>query len=99
MEIGRIKIGIPTFRAKIDDKNKPLANLSEPIRDIFVSSKKVQESTENETVNIVASMKNSEGKPRFSEKEINDFKNSCATNVLDFDTVNTFKDNTDFTMN
>lgn len=98
MEIGRIKIGIPTFRAKIDDKNKPLANLSEPIRDIFVSSKKVQESTENETVNIVASMKNSEGKPRFSEKEINDFKNSCATNVLDFDTVNTFKDNTDFTM-
>ena len=33
MEIGGIKIGIPTFRAKIDNKNKPLANLNEPVQD------------------------------------------------------------------
>ena len=38
MEIGGIKIGIPTFRAKIDNKNKPLANLNEPVQDTFESS-------------------------------------------------------------
>ena len=38
MKISEIKIGIPTFRAKIDNKNKSLANLNEPIQDTFESS-------------------------------------------------------------
>ena len=38
MKISGIKIGIPTFRAKIDNKNKSLANLNEPIQDTFESS-------------------------------------------------------------
>lgn len=37
MEIGKIKVTIPTFRAKIDN-NKPLANLNEHIQDTFESS-------------------------------------------------------------
>ena len=99
MNIGGIKVGLPSFNPMKENKNKPLANLNEPIQDVFVSSKKyATKPTENEAVNIVANMKNAEGKPRFSEKEVNDFKISCATKVLDFETVNTFKDNTDFMM-
>ena len=99
MNIGGIKVGLPSFNPMKENKNKPLANLNEPIQDVFVSSKKyATKPTENEAVNIVANMKNAEGKPRFSEKEVNDFKISCATKVLDFETVNAFKDNTDFTM-
>ena len=62
-------------------------------------NKGVTEPSENEAVNIVANMKNTDGKPRFSEKEVNNFKISCATKVLDFETVNAFKDNTNFNMN
>ena len=106
MNIGGIKIGFPTLKPQIDNKNKPLANLNEPIQDVFVSSKKgvtnpnkgVTKPSENEAVNIVANMKNTDGKPRFSEKEVNNFKISCATKVLDFETVNAFKDNTNFNM-
>ena len=102
MKTQKITFGLPKINftgTKI--ANKPFANLNTPIRDIFVSSKKIQKPTkskEDEYVQIVSAMKNSEGKPRFSEKEVNDFKISCATNVLDFETVNTFKDNTSFTM-
>ena len=98
MKTQKITFGLPKINFTGIKINKPLANLNEPIRDTFVYSKKVQNPTENEVVNIVAGMKNAEGKPRFSEKEVNDFKISCATNVLDFDTVNTFKDNTEFPM-
>ena len=106
MNIGGIKVGLPKFNPVKHNNNKPLANLNEPIQDVFVSSKKgvtnpnkgITSPSENEAVNIVASMKNAKGESRFSEKEVNDFKISCATNVLDFETVNTFKDNTDFTM-
>ncbi len=99
MNIGGIKVGLPSFNPIKENKNKPLANLNEPIQDVFVSSKKyVTKPTEKDAETLVANMKNAEGKPRFSEKEVNDFKISCATKVLDFDTVNTFKDNTDFTM-
>ena len=106
MNIGGIKIGFPTLKPQIYNKNKPLANLNEPIQDVFVSSKKgvtnpnkgVTKPSENEAVNIVANMKNTDGKPRFSEKEVNNFKISCATKVLDFETVNAFKDNTNFNM-
>lgn len=99
MNIGGIKVGLPSFRPIKENKNRPLANLNEPIQDVFVSSKKgVTKPTEKDAETLVANMKNAEGKPRFSEKEVNDFKISCATKVLDFETVNTFKDNTDFNM-
>ena len=99
MNIGGIKVGLPKFNPVKHNNNKPLANLNEPIQDVFVSSKKgVTNPNEKEAENIVAGMKNAKGESRFSEKEVNDFKISCATNVLDFETVNTFKDNTDFTM-
>lgn len=99
MNIGNITIGFPKIKPLKENKNKPLANLNEPIQDVFVSSKKnVTNPNEKDAVNIVASMKNAEGKPRFSQEEVNDFKISYATKVLDFETVNTFKDNTDFTM-
>ena len=98
MRTQKITFGLPKINFTGIKINKPFANLKEPIQDTFVSSKKVQNPTENEAVNIVAGMKNSEGKPRFSEKEVNDFKISCATKVLDFETVNTFKDNTEFQM-
>ena len=98
MRTQKITFGLPKINFTGIKINKPFANLKEPIQDTFVSSKKAQNPTENEAVNIVAGMKNSEGKPRFSEKEVNDFKISCATKVLDFETVNTFKDNTEFQM-
>jgi len=98
MKTQKITFGLPKINFTGIKINKPFANLNEPIRDTFVSSKKVQKPAENEAVNIVAGMKNSEGKPRFSEKEVNDFKISCATKALDFETVNTFKDNTEFPM-
>ena len=99
MNIGGIKVGLPSFRPIKENKNKPFANLNEPIQDVFVSSKKyVTKPTEKDAETLVANMKNAEGKPRFSQKELNDFKISCATKVLDFETVNTFKDNTDFNM-
>lgn len=99
MNIGGIKVGLPSFRPIKENKNRPLANLNEPIQDVFVSSKKyVTKPTEKDAETLVANMKNAEGKPRFSQKELNDFKISCATKVLDFETVNTFKDNTDFNM-
>ena len=99
MNIGNITIGFPKIRPLKENKNKPLANLNEPIQDVFVSSKKVVTNpNEKEAENIVAGMKNADGKPRFSQEEVNDFKISCATKVLDFETVNTFKDNTSFNM-
>ena len=99
MIIGGIKVGLPSFNPIKENKNKPLANLNEPIQDVFVSSKKyVTKPTEKDAETLVANMKNAEGKPRFSQKELNDFKISCATKVLDFETVNAFKDNTDFMM-
>ena len=99
MIIGGIKVGLSSFNPIKENKNRPLANLNEPIQDVFVSSKKyVTKPTEKDAETLVANMKNAEGKPRFSQKELNDFKISCATKVLDFETVNTFKDNTDFNM-
>lgn len=99
MIIGGIKVGLSSFNPIKENKNKPFANLNEPIQDVFVSSKKyVTKPTEKDAETLVANMKNAEGKPRFSQKELNDFKISCATKVLDFETVNTFKDNTDFNM-
>lgn len=97
MGIGKINFSLPTFNPKKDNNNKPLANLNEPIRDTFTFSKK-KLSPIDIVANEVANMKDADGKPRFSEKEVNDFKVSCATNVLDFETVNTFKDNTNFNM-
>ena len=99
MIIGGIKVGLSSFNPIKENKNKPFANLNEPIQDVFVSSKKyVTKPTEKDAETLVANMKNAEGKPRFSQKELNDFKISCATKVLDFETVNAFKDNTSFNM-
>lgn len=98
MKTQKITFGLPKINFKGIKISKPLANLNEPIQDVFVSSKKAQVSSKNEPVSIVAGMKDSKGQPRFSEKEVNDFKISCATNVLDFETVDTFKDNTNFKM-
>lgn len=99
MIIGGIKVGLSSFNPIKENKNKPFANLNEPIQDVFVSSKKyVTKPTEKDAETLVANMKNAEDKPRFSQKELNDFKISCATKVLDFETVNAFKDNTSFNM-
>lgn len=99
MIIGGVKVGLSSFNSIKDNKNKPFANLNEPIQDVFVSSKKgITKPTEKSAKTIVANMKTPEGMPRFSEIELNDFKISCATKVLDFETVNAFKDNTSFNM-
>ena len=101
MKTPKITFGLPKINFSGTKINKPFANLNEPIQDTFVSSKRNQKtakSKEEDYVQIVSEMKTADGKPRFSKKEVNDFKISCATKVLDFDTVNAFKDNTEFPM-
>ena len=37
MNIGGIKVGLPKFNPVKHNNKKPLANLNEPIQDVFVS--------------------------------------------------------------
>ena len=98
MKIGGFDINLPKIN-KNTKVNKPLANLNEPIQDTFTSSKKINKVSEKEALKQVSEMKNADGSPRFSQKEINSFKIANATGFIDLDTVKAFKDNTDFDMN
>ena len=73
MGIGKINFSIPTFNPQKENKNKPLANLNEPIKDTFSFSKK-KSSPIDIAANEVAQMKDADGNKRFSEAEITDFK-------------------------
>ena len=98
MGIGKINFSIPTFNPQKENKNKPLANLNEPIKDTFSFSKK-KSSPIDIAANEVAQMKDADGNKRFSEAEVTDFKLAMSVNCIDVDTINTFKDNTNFNMN
>lgn len=98
MGIGKINFSIPTFNPQKENKNKPLANLNEPIKDTFSFSKK-KSSPIDIAANEVAQMKDADGNKRFSEAEVTDFKLAMSVKCIDVDTINTFKDNTNFNMN
>ena len=98
MGIGKINFSLPSFNPQKDNKNKPLANLNEPIKDTFSFSKKKMSPTDI-AANEVAQMKDAQGNKRFSEAEITDFKLAFSVDAIDVDTVKTFKDNTNFNMN
>ena len=97
MKIGGFDINLPKIN-KSTNANKPLANLNEPIQDTFTSSKKINKVSEKEALKQVSEMKNADGKPRFSKKEVEDFKISNSKGEIDLDTVKAFKDNTNFDM-
>ena len=98
MGIGKINFSIPTFNPQKENKNKPLANLNEPIKDTFSFSKK-KSSPIDIAANEVAQMKDADGNKRFSEAEVTAFKLAMSVKCIDVDTINTFKDNTNFNMN
>ena len=97
MGIGKINFSLPSFNPQKENKNKPLANLNEPIKDTFTFSKKKLSPTDV-AANEVANMKDADGNKRFSEAEILDFKLAFQSNSIDVDTVKTFKDSTNFNM-
>lgn len=97
MGIGKINFSLPSFNPQKENKNKPLANLNEPIKDTFSFSKKKLSPTDI-AANEVANMKDADGNKRFSEAEILDFKLAFQSNSIDVDTIKTFKDNTNFNM-
>ena len=97
MGIGKINFSLPSFNPQKENKNKPLANLNEPIKDTFSFSKK-KLSPIDIAANEVASMKDADGNKRFSEAEVTDFKLAMSVDCIDVDTIKTFKDNTNFNM-
>ena len=98
MKIGGYDINLPKINNNTKT-NKPLANLNEPIQDTFTSSKKANKISSKEALKQISEMKTQNGNPRFSKKEIEDFKFANENGFIDFDTIKTFKDNTDFDMN
>ena len=98
MKTQKISFGLPKINFTGIKFNKPLANLNEPIQDTFVKSQNNENKNEKDTETIVAGMKDSKGEARFTQAEVNDFKISNATKAIDFNTVNAFKDTTDFQM-
>ncbi len=87
MDVGGIKINLPKIGSKTD-KNKPLANLKEPIRDSFVrhDDDEVRQAT-FEFENIE---KNDGSNYDFVNKCI--FKKLYQDDLIDVDVVKTFKD-------
>ena len=90
MEIGGIKIGLPKIGAK-SNANKPLANLREPIKDMFI--KHSDDEVRNAEYEFGQIEKSDGSRYDFMNKCV--FKDLYKNDLIDVETVKTFKD-TDF---
>ena len=87
MEIGGVKIGLPKIGAKAN-ANKPLANLKKPIKDTFIRHD--DDEVRNATSEFESIKKADGSQYDFVNKCV--FKELYKKDLIDVDTVKTFKD-------
>ncbi len=98
MSIRKIDFNTTTFKPKITNNNKPIANLNDPIIDMYDFSHKQPKMSAKEATKIVENMRSKIGGSRFFSDEVQEFKEAYKKDKIDLDTINTFKDNTCFSM-
>lgn len=99
MKTPKITLSLPKINfTSTKNINKPLANLSEPIKDTVSFTGKNKHISVNDATEKVANMKSKYGGSRFNSEEVAEFKTAYKKGEIDLETINTFKDNTFFEM-
>ena len=99
MKTPKITLSLPKINlTSTKNINKPLANLSEPIKDTVSFAGKNKHISVNDATEKVANMKSKYGGSRFKSEEVAEFENAYKKGEIDLETINTFKDNTFFEM-